>query len=279
MRFFRTQQFFIGCAVAWASIIPAGAARGEHDGKVQIMLLGDSTTIGSVCRKTEPKLPQLEGVIQSLLAAEKDMPPTNVINQGRDGEFIHGLLTLGRYERDVLGHPGIDYIFIRYALNDINKREDFDNNFPKDYHELIVRLRKDFPQAELIPMTIIPYATPERDAQMNGLIKQAAEADKLPLFDVYTRYKKELVQAGPNTLNYRRFPLAKIPEAQRGWLQPFVQGDAVVVMDTRLDAHFANLPGWFADRHPGPAGYHVIGDETAKYLMQRIREKKSAAAR
>ncbi len=59
----------------------------EHEGKVQVLLLGDSTTIGSVCRRNEPKGPHLEDVIRNLLAAESDLPPVNVINQGRDGEF------------------------------------------------------------------------------------------------------------------------------------------------------------------------------------------------
>ena len=45
------------------------------------------------------------------------------------------------------------------------------------------------------------------------------------------------------------------------------------VLDNRLDAHFGDLPGWFADRHPNLAGYHVIGDETAKFLAPIIRAK------
>ena len=36
----------------------------EHQGKLQILLLGDSTTIGSVCRVTDPKGPHLEDVIR-----------------------------------------------------------------------------------------------------------------------------------------------------------------------------------------------------------------------
>lgn len=98
-----------------------GAAQAEHDGRTQILLLGDSTTIGSVCRVTNPSGPHLEDVIRLLLATEKDLPPTNVINQGRDGEFIHGLLTGTRYEKDIAKLPGIDYVFFRYGLNDRSK--------------------------------------------------------------------------------------------------------------------------------------------------------------
>ncbi len=253
----------------------AGAAstRAEHEGKLQILLLGDSTTIGSVCRVTHRDGQHLEDVIRLLLAAEKDLPPTNVINQGRDGEFIHGLLTGGRYDREIAKLPGIDYVFIRYGLNDNSKRENFATNFPKDLCELITRLHNDFPQAKNFPTTIIPYLTPENDARINGLIKQVAEDEKLPLFDVYTRYQAELAH-GPNMLNYRRYALDKIPEPHREWVKPFVQGGSVVVMDNRLDAHFRDLPGWFGDRHPNLAGYHVIGDETAKFLAKHIRERR-----
>jgi len=254
---------------------PAPVARGEHEGKIQILLLGDSTTIGSVCRQTNPEGPHLEDVVRLQLATDKELPPTNVINQGRDGEFIHGLLTGGRYEREISKLPGIDYVFIRYGLNDNSRREEFPTNFPADFRALIARLRTDFPQATIFPTTIIPYINPEKDAQINGLIRGVAEQEKLPLFDVYTRYSKEL-EKGPNMLNYRRYPLEKIPEPQRDWLKPFVRGNSVVVMDNRLDAHFSALPGWFSDRHPNLAGYHVIGDETAKFLVPHLKMRGKA---
>lgn len=248
----------------------------EHDGKLQILLLGDSTTIGSVCRITDPKGPHLEDVIRLLMAAEKDLPPVNVINQGRDGEYIQRLLADKRYDKEIAKLPGIDYILIRYGLNDVGRREDFDNNFPKDFHELIARLKADFPKAAIIPVTIIPYMTPEADARINKFIAKVAEDEKLPLFDVYTRYAAEL-KHGPNMLNYRRYSLSKIPEPQREWVQPFVRNDSVVVMDNRLDAHFRDLPGWFGDRHPNLAGYHVIGDETARFLAAQIRKQPKAS--
>jgi lysophospholipase L1-like esterase len=276
MSSFRMPRVVAGLIMASCLLGSLPGAHAEKDGKLQILLLGDSTTIGSVCRTLEPKSPQLEDVICSLLAAQKDLPAVNVINQGRDGEFIHGLLTLGRYERDIARLKGIDYIIVRYGLNDLNKREDFDTNFPQDFRALVARLRQDFPRAAIIPTTIIPYMTPEKDARINALIRQAAEAEKLPMFDLYTRYQQELTH-GQNMLNYRRYPLDQIPEAQRAWLEPYVRGNVVVVMDNRLDAHFGNLPNWYADRHPSQAGYHVIGDETAKYLAPLLREKGKTA--
>ncbi len=248
-------------------------AQAEHEGKVQILLLGDSTTIGSVCRRTHPEGPHLEDVIRHLLATEKDLPPTNVINQGRDGEYIHGLLT-GRYAKDISKLPGIDYVFFRYGLNDRSKREKFDENFPKDCQALIAQLRQDFPQAVIVPTSIIAYTAADRDEPMNDVIRKSAEEAKLPYLDVYTRYAAELKQQGPNMLNYRRYSLDKIPEQHRNWVAPFVQAGSVVCMDNRLDAHFGHLPGWYGDRHPNLAGYHVIGDEMAKFIAKLMREKK-----
>lgn len=264
----------IVCAILVLALAPLRAANAEHEGKIQILLLGDSTTIGSVCRQTDPQGPHLEDVIRLQLATDKELPPANVINQGRDGEFIHGLLTSGRYEKEIRPLPGIDFVLIRYGLNDLGKREEFADNFPRDLQSLIGKLRSDFPQAMIVPVTIIPYLSLEADARINTAIKQAVDAEKLELFDLYTRYGAEL-KHGDNMLNYRRYPLAKIPEAQREWLKPFVKGDSVVVMDNRLDAHFRDLPGWFGDRHPNLAGYHVIGDETAKYLAPRIKAKRA----
>lgn len=271
MNLFRI-RFVIVLLMLSLIVITGRPAMAEHEGRVQVLLLGDSTTIGSVCRQTNPAGPHLEDVIRLLLATDKELPPTNVINQGRDGEFIHGLLTGGRYDREIAKLPGIDYVFIRYGLNDNGKREDFAINFPKDFRELIARLHKDFPAAKIFPTSIIPYLTAEADARINGLIKQVAEDEKLPLFDLYTRYQAELAH-GQNMLNYRRYALEKIPEQHREWVKPFVKGNSVVVMDNQLDAHFRDLPGWFGDRHPNLAGYHVIGDETAKFLAKQLRER------
>ncbi len=250
-------------------------ALAEHEGKVQILLLGDSTTEGSVPRRHLPKGPHLEDVIRELLAEEKDLPPTNVINLGLSGEYIRRLLDSGRYEKAASKLPGLDYVLIRYGLNDNAYRENLSENFPKDYHELITRIKSDHPQASIIVMTVIPYGSEEVSLKLNTLNEQVAKAEGLPLFDIYPRYAAEL-KRGPDMLNYRRFPLEKIPENRREFVKPFVVPGAkptVEVLDNRLDAHFGHMPGWYSDRHPNLAGYHVIGDETAKYLAPLIRSK------
>ena len=256
----------------------------EHDGKIQILLLGDSTTEAKIPKQLAPKEPQLEDIIRILLAAEGDLPPVNVINSGVSGEFIRRLLDSGRYDKDVAKLPGLDYIFIRYGLNDVVRVPEFDTAFPKDFHELLARLRKDHPGAILIPMTVIPWgadlqADAPKSKRINDLVRQVAGEEKLDVFDIYPRYAAEQAK-GPNMLNYRRYPLAKIPEKFRELAKPFVvegKDPAVVVMDNRLDAHFGNLEGWYGDRHPNLAGYHVIADETVHYLAPLIRQRAKAS--
>ena len=255
--------------------IGGSSVKAEHEGKVQILLLGDSTTEGSVPRRHVPEGPHLEDVIRLLLAEEKDLPPTNVINLGLSGEYIRRLLDSGRYEKEASKLPGIDYVLIRYGLNDNAYRENLEENFPKDYHELIERIKVDHPQATIIIMTVIPYGSEEMCLRLNKLNEQVAKAEELTLFDIYPRYAEEL-KRGPDMLNYRRFPLEKIPENRREFVKSFIVPGAnptVEVLDNRLDAHFGHLPGWFGDRHPNLAGYHVIGDETARFLAPLIREK------
>jgi lysophospholipase L1-like esterase len=266
--------FLLVAAVFVTSMSPT-PVQAEHDGKVQILLLGDSTTEGSVPRRHVPHGPHLEDVIRELLAEEKDLPPTNVINLGLSGEYIRRLLDSGRYEKAASKLPGLDYVLIRYGLNDNAKRENFEENFPKDYHELIGRLKFDHPTATIIVMTVIPYGDEATSMRLNKLNEQVATAEGLTLFDIYPRYAAEL-KRGSDMLNYRRFPLEKIPENRREFVKPFVVSGnppTVEVLDNRLDAHFGQLPGWFGDRHPNLAGYHVIGDETAKFLTPLIREK------
>lgn len=258
----------------------------EHDGKIQILLLGDSTTEAKIPKLLAPNEPQLEDVIRILLAAEGDLPPTNVINLGLSGEYIRRLLDTGRYDKEVAKLPGIDYILIRYGLNDVVHVPEFDTAFPKSFHELLTRLRQDHPDAVLIPMTVIPMgedlqADGVKAKRINDLVQQVAAEEKLKVFDIYPRYAAEQTK-GPNMLNYRRYPLAKIPEKYEEMVKPYVspgKDPAVVVLDNRLDAHFGNLPGWFGDRHPNLAGYHVIAEETAKYLAPLLRERAHAAAK
>jgi len=242
--------------------------------RLQILLLGDSTTEASIPKMLAPDEPQFEDGIRILLAAMKDLPPTDVYNLGVSGETIQRLLESGRYDRDVATKPKADYVFIRYGINDRSKREQFKVNFEKDFHVLIERLRKDHPAATLIPMSVIPYDVGSNNADINDIVRKVSENERLPFFDIHPRYEAEL-KKGANMLNYRRYPLEKVPEHLHALARPYVRAGAspyVVVMDHRLDAHLGHLPGWFSDRHPNLAGYQVIASETAKFLAEIIRK-------
>ena len=259
----------LGCALLF--LLPGAGSKAGEPGKLRILLLGDSTTIGSVCRQVDPSGPHLEQVLAQAIQAETGRPAASieVINQGRDGETIEGLLASNRYTKAIQPLGSLDYVFIRYGINDSVRRADFNTNFPLDYHELIQRLRQNFPNAVIVPTFIIPYLGPERDQTINGLIQQVAESEKLPLFDLHAVYQAQL-EHGKNALNYRRYPLAKIPNHQRGLAAPFLSGDEVRLMDNRLDPHFGHLPGWYDDRHPNLAGYHAIAAATAQFLAPRL---------
>ncbi|MFC5453312.1 SGNH/GDSL hydrolase family protein [Prosthecobacter fluviatilis] len=263
-----TSDQFIGGQPFAFSAATAGKKR------LQIILLGDSTTEASIPKKLAPDEPQIEDTLRIKLAAEPDLPPCDVYNEGVSGEFIRRLLDT-RYDKAVKTKPQADYIFIRYGLNDQAKVKDFNTQFAKDFHELLERLRKDHPKAMLIPMTVIPYALNNLHEDINALVKQIAKDEKLTLFDIAPRYLAEL-KKNPDGLNYRRFPLSKIPENLRPFATPYIQpgtDPSVVVLDNRLDGIFGHIPGWAGDRHPNLAGYNVIADETAKWLAPVIRSQ------
>jgi lysophospholipase L1-like esterase len=239
---------------------------------VRVLLLGDSTCIGSICRIVEPKADHLEQVIEKLLAAEKDLPPVEVINKGRDGEYIRGLLTSRRYEREVSLLKDIDFVLVRYGPNDRHRLKDFVHEFPRDYRDLIERLRRDDPHATIALLTMIPLFGVKGDNEVNDIVRSIAAEKNLPLCDIHKRYAAEL-KFGKDMLHYRRVPFKEIPERYRSLVAGCLVGDTVVVLDNRLDAHFREIPGWFRDQHPNLAGYHVIGDETAKFLAPLIRQQ------
>jgi lysophospholipase L1-like esterase len=263
----------LSCLVVLLAAIP-GNVRGEdkEPAKVRVLLLGDSTVIGSVCRAVHPKADHLEDVVRKLLAAEVDLPPVEVLNHGQDGDMIHSLLAR-RYEKDVARQPPFDFIFIRYGLNDVRNLTDFKGEFPANYKKLIARLKADYPRAEIVLETVIPYLGEEQDKTINEQVRAVAQAEKLPLIDQYSSFAAEL-KKGPNMLSYRRLALQAIPKKYHALIpSEAIKGETVYLMDNLLDVHLAKTPDWFKDRHPNLAGYQVIGTQLAGYLAPRLRER------
>jgi len=270
---FKKNNYASGLLLCFLIFTSFAFLRAKANDETKIVLLGDSTTIGSIERLVRPAGPHLEDVITTVINAEGDLPSCKVINLGQDGEYIQRLIESGRYDKEVATLQDVDYIFIRYGLNDIAKRENFAENFPKDLRDLITRLRKDHPNAVIIPMTLIAYLPQnEVSEQINAMVKQVAQEEGLAVFDIYPASLAERTKA-PEMLHYRRYPLAQIPPAYQEFVKPFVFGEDVIVMDNELDATLGHLPGWYSDYHPNFAGYQIIGNETAKYLIPLLRDK------
>lgn len=265
-----TSRFQCVCSAVAAFLFLPVHAWSEQGGAVQILLLGDSTTEGYVPRQVRPEGPHLDQMLEQLLSVEEDVPPCKVLVSGKGGETIRALIDGGRYQKDVSHLPGLDYIFIRYGIND-SAQADFVQQFPQDYQELIGRLRQDHPQAMIVPMTNIPFGNEWGDNRTNDLVKQAASKAELTVFDLYPSYAAAMKNGGMNSFSYRRYPLAKIPQAYHGFLEPWMYQKDVVVLDNELDALFGHLSGWFGDRHQNLAGYNLIAVETAKFLTPLLK--------
>lgn len=245
---------------------------------LRILLLGDSTVAGTYPRMVAPQADHLEDVIRKLLAAEPDLPPTEVINRGVNGATVKSCLE--NYDRWLGKLPGpCDYIFLRFGVNDVRSGTNFPAEFPVQYHQLLARLRNDHPKALLTIETVIPYESADSIAKANEAVRNVAETEKLPLLDIHTRFSRELERQGAHALTYRYVQWDNVPAGKRSLIPEswrVFEGKSVVILDNTLDAHFRDVPRWFADRHPNLAGYHVIGDELAKYLVPVIRERLSA---
>lgn len=238
--------------------------------KVEILLLGDSTTEAIIPKQLNPDGPHFEHYIEKLLATDPTLPPVHVTNTGLSGETIHRLVSSGRYKKIQSSTPHADYIFFRYGLNDLARREDFAKNFPADIHDLIAQLRRDYPKAVIIPMTVIPYSGEEKSNQINSIIKDVAAKEGLEVFDVYPAYEKALLAQGINSLNYRRYAVDKVPAELLPLAERHIRNGSIVIEGNELDAFFGHLPGWYSDRHPNQAGYNVLAVETANYLKTRL---------
>lgn len=244
--------------------------------KSRVLLLGDSTVLGSVPRLIAPKADHLEDVIRKLAElAPGGGLAVEVINKGQDNDTIQRMLAT-RYNADagkLAGGP-VDLVFIRFGLNDRSYLKDWSREFPHTYHELIARLRRDQPAAEITLETVIPYRDEASTREINDAVRAIAAAESLSVLDTHAHYAAALTEQGKNALNYRRAELADVPEPLRVLVpREAIIGTSVVVLDNLLDAHFLDVKGWFTDRHPNLAGFHVIGQCVAGRLVERLRAR------
>lgn len=238
---------------------------------VKILLIGDSTTDGGK--------PVFENSIEELIAGEKGVPAVEVVNAGLGGETAYSLINSGRYDQQIKGIQDVDYIFVRYGINDWIHRKPFDENFPVDMKNVISRLREDFPSAQIILMNIIPFLWNEAyTITVNEHIAQIAADENLELFDIYTPYKEKVDEFGRNALTVRFVALSEIPANYHKLVEPFTKyyawknAEWVRVQTNEFDPLFGHLPNWYQDSHPNTTGYRLIADETVKYILPVIKK-------
>ncbi|MCU4157865.1 SGNH/GDSL hydrolase family protein [Carboxylicivirga sp. A043] len=239
--------------------------------KVKILLIGDSTTEGGK--------PTFETTIEQLLVDEEGIPAVEAINVGRGGETAYSLLNTGRYDREIKEIDSVDYIFLRYGINDWLKRQPFEENFPGDMKALIGQLRMDFPESQIIVMTILPFLKEGDTRVVNEFIVNIAAEEKLDVFDICPAYQRGLEEHGKYSMSVRFFPLSEIPEkyhelvAQYTKYYEWKKADWVRVYTNELDPLFGHLPNWYKDKHPNPTGYRLIARETVKYILPKLKNK------
>lgn len=237
--------------------------------EVRILLMGDSTTEGGK--------PVFENSIEQMIAGVEGMPTVEVINAGKGGETAYSLLNSGRYQSQVQGIENVDYIFFRYGINDWFKRQPFDEYFPADMKKVIAQLREDFPKAQIIIMTIIPFLKEVDSRIVNESIAKIAANEKLELFDIYPAYQRKLEELGRHSMNNRFVALSAIPEEYHLLVEPFTKyyewkkADWVRLQTNELDPLLGDVPDWYKDKHPNTTGYRFIAHETVKFLLPKLR--------
>lgn len=258
--------------VMTGALVVSSASTANDDSiinKVKILLMGDSTTQGGK--------PVFERSIEQLIAGKEGMPPVEVVNVGFGGETAYSLLNSGRYHKQIKDIDKVDYIFFRYGINDWIKRQPFKENFPADVKKVIAHLREDFPGAQIILMTIIPFLKEEDSKLVNKYIAMIAAEEKLELFDIYPAYQEKMKECGEHSMTVRFFPLSEIPENYHELVSSYTKfyewkdAEWVRVQSNELDPLFGDLPNWYKDKHPNSTGYIFIAHETAKYILPKLK--------
>ena len=238
--------------------------------KVRILLIGDSTTIGGKGI--------FETTIEEIINSNFETPSVEVINSALGGETANSVVESGRYDQEIKPLGKMDYIYVRYGINDSFKRQPVEENFPKDYKILIDKLKADFPSAKIILTTIIPFLKEEGSTLINNIVKDIAKKENLEVFDVYPAYKKGLETHGENSMNVRFIPLADVPEEFKEVALPYSsyvnwkKTDMVRVLTTELDPILGTIDGWYNDRHPNPMGYRMLAVETVQHLLPQLKK-------
>jgi lysophospholipase L1-like esterase len=233
---------------------------------IQIVMLGDCTLATSY-------LPtHLTNETRLAEALERHFPGEcfSITNEGLDGEAVSGFLR--RYERTMARYPRVDYLLIRYGVND--RRRDGVEGFRTTLRTLVDRLRSDYPSARLVLETgmFVDYPAHyawDRNARVQPIydvVRELGANYNLPVVDIYERMKAE-TEAGNWDLRVRGYG---------------VVDDHIPVLGSSQDHLYGDDVYWFTNIHPNPAGIAVIADEEARVMARHwpdgLRIKEQAMA-
>jgi lysophospholipase L1-like esterase len=213
-----------------------------------IIMLGDCTLAGTYLSAHETN----EALLHARLIATYPNDDLSIINEGRDGESLAGLLA--RYSETMRRHPQADYAIIRYGVND--RKEYGPEGFSQRLDEVCGRLRDDRPGIRILLETGIYVDFPahyEFDRNhvlqpMYEAIRAFARRSGLPVIDIYERMLLE-TRKGNWDLRVRGYGIvdARIP-----------------VLDDRDDHLHVGDVRWWTNIHPNVRGIAVIADEEAR---------------
>lgn len=280
MKQFFKQGMFILMSLFFVSLSESAYAKKEDN--IRVLLIGDSTTKGSAPNKVHPERAQLPEMITILTNAKLKTKQIETFRRCHGGETAESIFSLGRYKKEMTPYldKGLDYIFIRYGINDWYHCKDIDKEFPANLTKLTKKLQKDFPNAQLILCTITPFLIDSESERMNAHIMHVAyQCGNLPVLDIYTPFRKEMQNHGNNAYWIRMANLEDIPAVYHEWIKPYTFTDTykgkthstVIVDDNSLDPFFSYLPGW-VNHHPNSAGYGIIANCIVNYLLTQLKE-------
>ena len=217
-----------------------------------ILMLGDCTLATSYLPPRLKNEARLAEALQRRFPAEQ----VAIANEGLDGEAVSGLLR--RYERTMARYSRLDYVLIRYGVND--RRTDGIGGFRANLERLLDRLRADHPGARILLETGMYVDYPahyawDRNAKMEpvyDVIRTLGVAHGLPVVDIYERMRAETAR-GNWDLRVRGYG---------------VVDDHIPVLGPGQDHLHGHDVRWFTNIHPNPAGIEIIADEEARVLAQ-----------
>ncbi|MFI3318493.1 MAG: SGNH/GDSL hydrolase family protein [Rikenellaceae bacterium] len=246
----------------------------------RVLLIGDSTTVGSIPALCHPERPHLSKVLETIFNGKSAEAKIEVLYSAKGGESAATVVATGRYDEEIrpLKDQGIDIIIVRYGINDWYKCKDKDMEFPRDLNLLWAKIEQDFPGAQLIAQTITPFLPEGEDVRMNNHIKAVAAKRKIVVNDIYTPFVEAQRRDGVNSYWVRQRSLKDIDECYHEMLKPYTYKRAknqimVLADDNSLDAllYVEGKSGW-VNHHPNTAGYMLVARESAGFLLGLLSE-------